>query len=236
MGSVAAHSGSVIRARSTSGRRVLSFSALALGGLVLALFFLAVLERIVYSGDVMPGVEVEGVDVASQSEDQAYARLQAAATTLEAQPLRAKLGAKEVVADPSVLAVKVDAAATLQAARRAGRSGNPVEQTFGTVLRRIRRDEVPLHVTYSEAGLDGVLDGWQREAASGGVEGDLQFSGTQVVEVAPQRGIGIDREDAERRLVKELRTPGDDPVVLPVGKLEPQISRAEVARGASASC
>ena len=137
------------------------------------------------------------------------------------------------MADPSVLAVKVDAAATLQAARRAGRSGNPVEQTFGTVLRRIRPDEVPLHVTYSEAGLDGVLDGWQREAASGGVEGDLQFSGTQVVEVAPQRGIGIDREDAERRLVKELRTPGDDPVVLPVGKLEPQISRAEVARAAA---
>ena len=80
MGSVAAHSGSVIRARSTSGRRVLLISALALGGVVLALFFLAVLERIVYSGDVMPGVEVEGVDVSSKSEDQAYARLQAAAT------------------------------------------------------------------------------------------------------------------------------------------------------------
>jgi vancomycin resistance protein YoaR len=233
MGSVAAHSGSVIRARSTSGRRVLLISALTLGGVVLALFFLAVLERIVYAGDVMPGVDVEGVDVASKSEDQAYARLQAAATALEAQPLRAKLGDKEVVADPSVLAVKVDAAATLQAARRAGRSGNPVEQTFGAVLRRIRPDKVPLHVTYSEAGLDGVLDGWQREAASGGVEGDLQFSGTQVVEVAPQRGMGIDRDDAERRLVKELRTPGEDPVALRVGKLEPQISAAEVARAAA---
>ena len=230
MRSVAAHSGSITRARSTSGRRVLLVGALALGGFVLALFFLAVLERIVYSGDVMPGVDVEGVDVASRSEDEAYARLQAAATALEAQPLRARLGDKDVVADPSVLAVKVDAAATLRAARRAGRSGNPLEQTLGTVLRRFRPDTVPLQVTYSEASLDGVLDGWQREAASGGVEGDLQFNGTQVVEVTPQRGMGIDRLDAERRLVQALHTPGEDPVVLRVGELEPQISRAEVAR------
>jgi vancomycin resistance protein YoaR len=233
MGSVAAHSGSVIRARSTSGRRVLYIGALTLGGILLALFFLAVLERIVYSGDVMPGVEVEGVDVAGKSEDDAYGRLRAAAATLETQPLRAKLGDKDVVTDPSVLAVKVDAAATLRSARRAGRSGNPVEQTLGTVLRRIRPDKVHLHVTYSEAGLDGVLDGWQREAASGGVEGALQFNGTQVVEVVPQRGMGIDREDAERRLVKELRSPGEDAVVLRVGELEPRISRAEVARAAA---
>jgi vancomycin resistance protein YoaR len=45
--------------------------------------------------------------------------------------------------------------------------------------------------------------------------------------------MGIDREDAERRLVKELRTPGEDPVVLRVGERQPQISRAEVARAAA---
>jgi vancomycin resistance protein YoaR len=233
MGSVAAHSGAIPRLRSTSGRRLVRVGAVALGGIVLVVFFLAVVERIVYAGDVMPGVDVAGVDVASKSEDQAYTELSALATKLEAEPLRATIGDREVVADASILELRVDEVATLSAARRAGRSGNPVEQTLGTVLRRVRSDEVPLELSYSEAGLAGVLDAWQREAANGGVEGNLRFEGTQVIEVEPVGGTGIIRAEAERRLDQELHSPGRKQVALPVGEVEPQISPDEVARAAA---
>ena len=129
------------------------------GGVVLAVFFLAVLERFVYAGDVMPGVKVEGVDVEGKNEDAAFADISAMATKLETEPLRATIGDREVVADASILEVHVDELATLSAARHAGRSGNPIEQTVGTVLRRFRPDEIPMQVSYSTAGLEGVLDG-----------------------------------------------------------------------------
>jgi vancomycin resistance protein YoaR len=129
--------------------------------------------------------------------------------------------------------LKVDELGTLRAAREAARSGNPVEQTLGAFLRRFRPDDVQLRMTYNHAGLAGILDGWQREAASGGVEGNLRFEGTNVVEIEPQRGLGIDRDDAQSRLLAELRDPDREPVVLPVGVVAPQISRAEVTRTAA---
>jgi vancomycin resistance protein YoaR len=214
---------------------VLRGAAFALGGVVLVAFFLAVLERVVYSGDVMPGVRVEGVDVEGKDEDAAFAEISALAAELETQPLRATLGDRELVADASILEMDVDELATLERARRAGRSGNPVEQTLGTVLRRVRTEEVPLEVTYSEPGLDGVLDGWAREAANGGVEGNLQFDGTNVIPVEPVGGTGLLRDEAEVLLQRELRSPARDSVALPVGDVEPSISTEEVARAAAAA-
>ncbi|MGH8977084.1 MAG: VanW family protein [Acidimicrobiia bacterium] len=233
MGSAAAPSRPVIRASSTSGPRVLRGAAFALGGVLLVAFFLAVLERVVYSGDVMPGVRVDGVDVEGKSEDAAFTEISALAADLETQPLRATLGDRELVANASILEMDVDELATLERARRAGRSGNPIEQTLGTVLRRVRTEEVPLVVDYSQPGLDGLLDGWQREAANGGVEGNLQFEGTIVIPVEPVGGTGLLRKEAEALVARELASPARDSITLPVGDVEPSISKAEVERAAA---
>ena len=197
------------------------------------MFFLAVLERVVYAGDVMPGVSVEGADVATKGEDDAYADLSALAAQLETQPLTAKIGDREFIADPSLLGLDVDELATLRAARHAGRSGNPIEQTVGAVQRRFRSEKIPLEVTYSEEGLAGVLDGWQAATLDGRVEGDLQFEGTDVIEVEPQGGTGLLREEAQRRLAEELQSPTRETVTLPVGEVQPQITAEEVARAAA---
>lgn len=206
--------------------------ALAVGSALLVLFFLAVLERVVYAGDVMPGVEVDGADVATRSEEDAFRELSALAAELEAAPIRARIDGKEFVADPSLIALDVDELGTLRAARAAGRSGNPVEQTLGAVLRRFRPDRVDLDVAYSDRALDGVLDGWQAQVIDGSVEGDLRFEGTDVIEVEPRAGTGILRDEARELLSEELRTAERDPVELPVGRVEPQISPQEVARAA----
>ena len=214
--------------RVPSWRRV----ALAVGGALLVLFFLAVIERVVYAGDVMPGVEVEGADLAGRSEKDAYRELSALAAELESAPIRARIGDKELVADPSLIAFDVDELGTLRAVRAAGRSGNPIEQTLGTVLRRFRPDRVDLDVQYSDRALDGLLDGWQAQVIDGSVEGDLRFEGTEVIEVEPRAGTGILRDEARELLSQELRTAERDPVELPVGRVEPRVSPQEVARAA----
>jgi vancomycin resistance protein YoaR len=206
---------------------------IALGGLLLVLFFLAVLERVAYSGQVMPGVAVEGVHVAGKSEDAAYADLSAKASELETAPLSAKIGSRKVSADASLLDVQVDELSTLRAARHAGRSGNPIEQTLGTVLRRFRDDKVPLHVTYNRAGLEGILDAWERETLDGRIEGGLRFQGTTVVEVHPKAGRGLLRHKAREALDRELRSTSRATVTLPVGTVQPRVSEAAVTAAAT---
>jgi len=196
-------------------------------------FFLAVLERLVFSGDVMPNVEVGGIEVGGESEREAFAEVSARAVELETAPILATAGEHELAADPSLLALDVDERASVRAARRAGRSGNPLEQTAGAVLRRLRPDRVDLRVSYNEAALEGVLDGWQRQVLDGSVEGDLRFDGTEVVEILPAAGVGIVRDEARAILADELRSPERNPVTLPVGPVDPKIDAEEVARAAA---
>ena len=176
------------------------------GGAVLAVFFLAVAERVVYSGKVMPGVDVEGIDVAGKSEDDTYADISALASDLQTRPLEATIDGRAVTADASLLEVDVDELATLRDARKAARSGNPIDQTVGAVLRRFRPDEVSLHVSYNEAGLTGVIDAWERETLDGRVEGNLEFEGTEVVEVLPKAGTGLLRDEARVALDAQLQS------------------------------
>jgi vancomycin resistance protein YoaR len=208
------------------------WTALSLAGVVLLLFFAAVLERVLFSGDVMPGVDVAGVDIAGKSERDAFTELSALAARLETAPVRARVGERVLVADPSVLGIAVDEHATLRAARQAARSGNPFEQTLGAVLRRVRSEEIPLRVTYSRGGLEGVLDGWERETLEGAVDGNLRFEGTTVIEVTPRRGVGIRRDDARSQLERELQSPTRETLTLTVGTVAPRVSVAAVHRAA----
>jgi vancomycin resistance protein YoaR len=205
----------------------------SVAAVVLVLLFAAVVERVAFDGQVLPGISVEGADVAGKSEPDAYRELQALAARLERMPIRARAGSTALTADPANLQLHVDAAATLRAARVAGRGGNPVEQVSGALLRRVRDDEVPLRVSYSDAALEGLLDAWGLETADGIVEGTLRFAGTRVVPVEPRTGTGMLREPARRILQQRLRS-GDRSVIdLPVGRVAPEVARSEVDQAAA---
>lgn len=192
------------------------------------LLFASVGERIAYSGRVMPGVDVGGAALAGKSEDAAYAQLTRIAKRMRNEPIRASARGVELLADPAALGLRVDAAATLRAARRAGRSRNPLAQVSASVLRRVRDDRVPLQVTYDHEALEGLLDGWTRQTGHGIVEGDLQFDGTDVTEVLPHAGTGILRDEARRLILDELRSVDRHPLTLPIGRVEPQVTATEV--------
>ncbi len=87
--------------------------------------------------------------------------------------------------DPTAIGFHVDVDATVRDAQHAGRHGNLVARVTGTVLRRVRADDVPLVVRYDTRALDDILDAWGTKVDHGIVEGGLEFHGTDVVAVAP---------------------------------------------------
>ena len=107
------------------------------------------------------------------SEQQAFARDPAARDAARRRPIHVRAGATELAVDPTALNLHVDAAASVRAAREAGRSRNPVNQLTGTVLRRFRSDHIPFVVDVDPGRFDAVLDAWVAQTGKGLVDGGL---------------------------------------------------------------
>ena len=180
----------------------------------------------------MPGVDVAASSLAGDSERAALAEMEETAPRLESTPIRARGGGHRLAFDPTEIDYDVDAAATVRAARQAGRSGNPLAEVSGTVLRRFRPDRLDLVTTWDDARLGAVLDRWDEELAEGLENGGLEFRGAEVVVVAPQPGYGLQRLETARRVEAHLRRGGDKAIALPVGQTDPAVDRDAVARAA----
>lgn len=207
--------------------------AVLAGAAFAVLLALAIAERAYYSGRVLPGVRVDGANVAEQHERAADAAITRLGRRLRTTPVRVRVGTNEVGVDPALLGFTVDAGATVRAAREAGRSRNPFEQIAGTVLRRFRNDDVPLRVHYDNGRLDTIVDGLASATTKGVVEGGLRFDGATVVPIQPRAGVGIRREVARQRLAAALGRAERGVVTVPMGRVQPQVGAADVELAAT---
>ncbi|MBK5289844.1 MAG: VanW family protein [Acidimicrobiia bacterium] len=199
---------------------------------LLVLVGVTVAERIAYREHVLPGVTVAGTQIAGDTEPAALHEIEDLADRLRRQPIHAHAGTLALTLDPATIDYHVDAAATVRAARRAGRASNPVDAISGTVLRHLRTDNVPLVVRYNERQLAETIDLWVGATGKGLVDGGLRFDGTQVAEIRPRRGVGINRGEAERRILAALRSGRTDIGELRIGTTNPTIDATEVRRAA----
>ncbi len=218
-------------ARAWEDQRV---ALVALGVLsVLALLVLGTLaDHLAHQQRVLPGVHAGGVDLGGMTEPEALAALRATARRLQTDPVTLEVGTKQLSVDPSAMGLTVDARATVRAAREAGRSTNPVDEVLGTVLRRVRTDEVPLVLSFDEGRLAGVLDGWVAATGKGLVDGGLRFEGTTVVEIPPKAGTGIQRAATRARVVAALEAGRSDAGTVQIGSTTPAVDAADVTRAA----
>src|SRR5689334_5094275 len=157
----------------------------ALGGLLALVVIGSVAEHKMYTGKVLPGVEVAGANVDGKKNVAAYDEIARLAADLDRTPVKVRAGNNQYTVDPSLVAFDVDVAATTRVAEREGRTGNPIALVTGTVVRRVRPDRVPLTVRYDAVRLEGLLDGWANAVDQGIVEGGLRFEGTNVVAITP---------------------------------------------------
>ncbi len=205
---------------------------LGVAGALLLAVTLALSERVVEDGHVLRGVEIGDVNAAGMSEQEALAAIQQSAAALEGTPITVRAGKTDLSVDPTALGLSVDAEASVRAARRAGRSHNPVNQLAGAILRRIRPDHVPFVLNVDPGRFDAVLDSWVAQTGKGLVDGGLQFEGTKVVVIQPKTGIGIQRDEAKRQVLAALGRGESDAGSLTIGETTPAVDEADVQRAA----
>lgn len=201
----------------------------------LVLVGLSLAERIANRDRVLPGITVASTRLGGDTEQTALHRVEDLAERLRNQPIHAHAGSEALSFHPDDIDYHVDAAATVRTARRAGRAANPLDTVGGTVLRRFRPDRVPLVVRYDPRRLAETIDVWVGATGKGLVDGGLRFDGAQVAEIRPRRGIGINRGEAERRILEALRSGRTDIGELRIGPTTPTIDAEEVQHAARAA-
>ena len=206
------------------------------GGLATLVAVVAIatfVERRIYAGRVLPGVEVDGVSSSGRHEQYVYDKVTSLGVQLAAAPVRVRIGDKELTADPSLLDLHVDGRATAHASFEQGRGGSLLSQLVGTASRWVRPDHVRLRAVYDDDRLEGMLDGWSAETGNPAVEGGLRFEGARVIPIEPKSGTGILRAQARAALVRMLASPDRPVVTLPVGTIRPQLDAAAVGAAAT---
>jgi vancomycin resistance protein YoaR len=203
---------------------------LGVAGALLLVVVLALSERIVENGHVLRGIEIGNIDASGMSEKDALAAVQHSAAQLESTPITVRAGKTNLSVDPTALDLHVDAVASVRAARRAGRSHNPIDQLAGTMLRRVRPDHIPFVIDVDPGRLDAVLDAWVAQTGKGLVDGGLRFEGTRVIEIAPKSGIGIQRSQARSQVLAALSRGTSDAGTLPIGPTTPAAGASDVQK------
>ncbi len=193
---------------------------LALGaGTVAAVWALGIMaERLIWSGQVLPRVEAPGHQVARRDIDEVRAELVADVLRRETEPITFSAGDVQLVLDPAAVYLDIDEPALVEGVTQAGRSGNPLAQAFGFVARRFRPDVIEPTVTFDDAALGTVVDGWVIQVAGGSSGGGLQLQGTIVVGIDPQVGNRLDATAALDAAVVALRTGVTSNQPLPVAE------------------
>lgn len=220
------------RALPPGWRGIVVGAVLLIGTAIALLLFAAVLERWWYRGRALPNVSVAATSLSGANETAIGARLQPIKTTLETATVTATGTPKPMVVSPTTVNVAVDVDATIRAARRAGRSTNPVDAISGVVLRRFRSETVPVRATLDDAKLQAVVSGWLDQASSGRADAKVTISGTQVQVTPPSSGVGIASAPALRDLRAALLRTTNRTIQLRTGTAEPNISLAAATSAA----
>ncbi len=181
---------------------------LALGaGAVAALWALGIMaERLIWSGQVLPRIEVPGYQVARRDLDEVRAELAADVARRETEAIMFSAGDVVLVLDPTAVGLDIDEPALVDGVAEAGRSGNPLAQAFGFVARRFRPDVIEPTVVWDDALLRTTVDGWVIQVAGGSSGGGLQLQGTTVVGIDPQVGDRLDAAAAIDAAAAALRS------------------------------
>jgi vancomycin resistance protein YoaR len=165
-----------------------------------------VAERLLWRGQVLPGVEVAGIPAAGRDVDAVRRDVAAEAAIRESTVLTFHAAEQELALDPAAVRLDVDELRLAEDAAGAGRGWQPLEVGIGALVRRFRPDHVAARISWDDTALRRIVDGWVAQVAGEGSGGRLELQGTQVVGVEAQVGTRLDWDAAYAAGVRALRT------------------------------
>jgi lipoprotein-anchoring transpeptidase ErfK/SrfK len=183
------------------------------------------------SETIAKGVSIDGIQVGGMSAPAARAKLRSGVLDPLSRPVQATYHGRTFTLTPAAAKVGVDIEGSVDAAVDASRSGNLISRTWRNVTGGKVRQDVPLHVTYAQAAIDGVVARVSKKLnkpARDADVGDLEKG-----DVNPQTskpGLRVRNVTLERALKAELLDRGArDAVPVQTKVVKPKVTTAQLA-------
>jgi vancomycin resistance protein YoaR len=185
----------------TRRRQLTAATAILVVGLVL----LALAVRVTHSGQILPGVRVEGVGLGGLSEAQARLRLASLAREVAGESLALHARGRRLTISPAQAGYAVDIQATIARAMSSGRGG-PLGGLWTTVAGLVRHRDVALVEAVDRRRLEATVASLVDRLGSSSLAGELAIEpGTLAVSTTPPRsGSEVDRQTLAARLAVAL--------------------------------
>lgn len=211
-------------------------SAYRTAGGVVAAVVLVLLAMVVYDGTqddhVAEGIAVGTVDVGGRDADAAIALVRRELEPRVRRPVVLTHRSQRFTLTPEAAKLRLDAAASVEQARRRGRQGNAV----GRTLTRLRGADVDAavapRITYDEAAVRRWLGGVAEEIDRGARNADIEFVDGKLERTKARTGLQVSRDALTRKVLAQLGAPAaaGRPIAVPVRTVDrPQRTLTELA-------
>ena len=197
-------------------------AVLVLGGTTLGLAFAGSPEKL------PAGSQIAGVDVSGLTPSDARAMLKQRSRELGRVPVVFTANGKRWRVKPDAVVAEVDWAAAVQAAQQQGEGFGPFRGLKRLGVRVFGGDVAPRARVY-QAAIDSYVTRFAQAVDRPRAEPYLRLRRLEPEVVPGHAGTLLDRNEAERVLVRSLTALKREPVALPLRADRPQLSTADLA-------
>lgn len=190
---------------------------------ILSFFVIIGAYQIYFSGRILPGVSIAGIDVSGLSPENASVKLVQKMTFPSSGKILFRDGEKYWVASPAELGLIFNAGGSIQEAIQAGRSGR-IFKDLNDQMRSIKGglDLSPV-IVFDQRVAYAYLQKIAIDIDKPVIESNLALNGVQVIAENGQSGRLLNVDSTMVGLIKQLRSFSDGEVQLVIDKVDPEI-------------
>jgi lipoprotein-anchoring transpeptidase ErfK/SrfK len=183
------------------------------------------------SAVIAEGVTIDGIPVGGMQAAEARAELRSGVLDPLSRPVEARYKDRTFTLTPEAAKVGVDIDGSVAAAVDASRSGNMITRTWRSITGgKVKRD-VPLHVTYAQAGIDRVVNRVEGKLNRPARDASVDLESGQVNPTASRTGLRVRDVTLSRALKAELLDRGTrDAIRVRTKVVKPKVTTAQLAQ------
>lgn len=217
------------------------FAVLITGGslFLLTLVVITGAYQVWFSGRILPGVSVAGVDLSGMDPDQASLKLSQNLIFPYTGRILFRDGEKNWVASPAELGLVIDTGTSVQNAFQVGRSGSPVKR-LSTQINSWRHGlDIPVVLMFDQRIAYAFLQKIASDIDRPQIEADLALKGVQVIAINGQVGRLLNVDLTMALLTAQLEAFIEGEVPLIIDEISPSVievnTQAETLRNVLSS-
>ena len=195
-------------------------------GVILALLTILTISgafQLWFSGRILPGVSVAGVDLSGLDPTEASLKIYQGIQFPGAGKILFRDGEKNWLTSPAELGLMINVGESVQAAFKLGRSGNLIDRLSSQVRSFRGGMDIPVMIMFDQRVAYTFLQNIASEIDRPEIDAQLALDGVQVIASPGQIGRLLNVDLTMNLLVEQLQSFSDGEVPLIIEEVEPQI-------------